>query len=101
MSSTRSQNQLCIVTPFHFFVQCSRFILVFAFVSRHIFFKPSVAQVIILVAEWIDTYDIHHWMIFKSSYRKLVWVVLEPKATEFCSDDPLRRIHTTQSAQIL
>ena len=37
---------------FHLFVQCSRFILVFAFVSRHICFKRSLVQVITLVAEW-------------------------------------------------
>ena len=33
-------------------LQCSRFILVFAFVSRHISFKRSLVQVITLVAEW-------------------------------------------------
>ena len=43
---------------FHFFVQCSRFISVFAFVSQR-----SIAQVITLVAEWIDAYGVHHWMI--------------------------------------
>ena len=36
---------------FHLFVQCSRFISVFAFVSHHICFKRSLAQVITLVAE--------------------------------------------------
>ena len=36
---------------FHLFVQCSRFISVFAFVSRHICFKRSLARVIKLVAE--------------------------------------------------
>ena len=45
---------------FHLFVQCSRFILSFAFVSRHICFKRRLAQVIALVAEWIDTSGIHH-----------------------------------------
>ena len=40
---------------FHLFAQCSRFISVFAFVSHHICFKRSLAQVISLVAEWIDT----------------------------------------------
>ena len=71
---------------FHLFVQYSRFISVFAFVSRHIFFKWSLAQVITLVAEWIDTYGIHHWRIFRSSHRKLAWVGFEPTSTEFRSD---------------
>ena len=39
---------------FHFFIQCSRFILVFAFVSHQICFKQSLAQVIALVAKWIE-----------------------------------------------
>ena len=26
------------------------------------------------VAEWVDTYGIHHWRIVWSSYRKLAWV---------------------------
>ena len=38
------------------------------------------------VVEWIDTYDIHHWSIIWSSYRKLSRVGLEPKTTEFRSD---------------
>ena len=71
---------------FHLFVQCSRFIFVFAFVSRHICFKRSLAKVITLIAEWIDTYGTHHWRIFRSSYEKLAWVGFEPTTTEFCSD---------------
>ena len=38
------------------------------------------------VAEWTDTYDIHHWRILWSSYRKLAWVGFEPTTTEFHSD---------------
>ena len=38
------------------------------------------------VAEWVDTYGIHHWRIIWSSYRKLAWVGFEPTATEFRSD---------------
>ena len=67
---------------FHLFVQCSRFMSVFAFVSRHICFKRSLAQVTTLVAEWIDTYGTHHWKIFRSSYRKLAWVGFELTTTE-------------------
>ena len=49
---------------FHLFVHCSRFTSVFAFVSHLICFKWSLAQVITLVAEWIDTYGIHHWRMY-------------------------------------
>ena len=55
------------VLQFHLFVQCSRVISVFAFVSRHICVERSLAQVIMLEAEWIDAYGIHNWRIFGSS----------------------------------
>ena len=71
---------------FHLFVQCFCFISVFAFVSRHICFKWRLVQVITLVVEWIDTYSIHHWSIFRSSYRKLAWVEFEPTTNEFRSE---------------
>ena len=38
------------------------------------------------VAEWTDTYGIHHWRILWSSYRKLAWVGFEPMISEFRSD---------------
>ena len=38
------------------------------------------------VAEWVDTYGIHHWRIIWSSYRKLTWVEFEPATTEFLSE---------------
>ena len=38
------------------------------------------------VAEWADTYGIHHWRILWSSYRELAWVGFEPMTTEFHSD---------------
>ena len=38
------------------------------------------------LAKWLYIYDIHHWKIFRSSYRKLAWVGFEPKTTEFRSD---------------
>ena len=31
-------------------------------------------------------YGIHHWRIFRSSYRKLAWVRFEPTTTKFRSD---------------
>ena len=45
---------------YYLFVEWSRFISVFAFVRRHICSKPIVTVIITLVAEWIDTYSIHH-----------------------------------------
>ena len=56
---------------FHLYVQCSHFSLASASVSRHICFKQNLAQVITLVAKWINEYGIHHWRIPRSSYRKL------------------------------
>ena len=50
---------------FQLFAQYSRLVLVIVFVSRHICFKNSLAPLITLVAEWIDTYDIHNWRIFE------------------------------------
>ena len=40
------------------------------------------------VAEWVDTYGIHHWRIIWSSYRKLACVEFEPTTTElrWCSN---------------
>ena len=86
MSSTRSQSQLSTATPNFISFQCSLFISVFGFVSRHIRFKRNLTQVITLVAEWIDSYGVYHWRIFRSGYRKLAWVGFEPTTTEFRSD---------------
>ena len=38
------------------------------------------------VAEWVNTYGIHHQRIHWSSYRKLAWAGFEPTTTEFRSD---------------
>ena len=79
MSWTRSQSQLCTATPISSL--CSVFKFHFGLClrhSRHLF-------VITLVAKWIDTYGIHHWRTFRSSYRKLAWVGFEPTTTEFRS----------------
>ena len=38
---------------FHFFVQCSHFILPIVFFNRYICFKRNLAQVITLAAEWL------------------------------------------------
>ena len=69
------------------FVQCSHFISAIAFVNCHICFKRNLAQVINHVSSgMIDTYSIHHWRTFRSSYRKLAWMGFEPTTTEFRSD---------------
>ena len=36
--------------------------------------------------KWTDADGVHHWRIFRSGYRKLVWAGFEPKTTEFRSD---------------
>ena len=71
---------------FHLFPQCSHFISVFAFVSRHICFNWTLAQLVMLVAEWIHTYVVNRWRSFRNSYRNYAWVGLEPTTTEFRSD---------------
>ena len=38
------------------------------------------------VAYLVNTYGIHHWSIFRGSYRELAWVGFEPTTTEFRSD---------------
>ena len=62
---------------FYLVLQSSRLISVFSFISQHIPFKQSLAQLITLVAKWIDTYGIHHWRILRSSYTKLPRVEFE------------------------
>ena len=43
----------------YLFVLCSRFTSVFSFVRCHNCLKPSLALIITLIAQWIDTYVIH------------------------------------------
>ena len=38
------------------------------------------------VAEWANTYGIHHWQILWSRYRKWAWVGFGPTITEFRLD---------------
>ena len=79
------RSQLVKLLQFHLFVQCWHFILAIAFVSGHVYFKRNLVQVIMWVVEWINTYSIRHWRVFRSSYRKLAQVGFEPTTTEFRS----------------
>ena len=86
---THTQKQLCAATSIPSFVQCSDFILATVFANYHIYHNQSFVHVItwnISILEWIDTYGIHHWWLFRSSYRKLTQVKSKPKTAEFCSD---------------
>ena len=56
---------------------------VFVYVSRDITFKQSLATLNTLVTEWIDRYVIHHWRIFRYTYKNLVCVGFESATTEF------------------
>ena len=38
------------------------------------------------VAEWTDTFGIHHRRVISSTYRMLTWIRFEPITTEFCWD---------------
>ena len=88
MSSTLSlsQSQLCTATSIS--CLCSVFTFHFGLCLHqlpHLLWAKSHTGNHV-VAEWIDTYGIHHWRIFRSSYRKLAWVGFEPTTTEFRSD---------------
>ena len=71
---------------FHLFVLCSRFISLFTLARHDLWFKPNLLLVIMLKAEWIDSYGSHHWRIFRSSYTNFRWVRFEPNTTDFESD---------------
>ena len=86
MNSTRSQSQLCTATPISLFSSVFPFHFGLCLLSCHTCFKGCLAQVISLVAQWIDTYGICHWIIFRCSYKKLDLFGFEPKTTEFRSD---------------
>ena len=62
------------------------FISAFVLVCHHVYFNLNFLEVITWVAEWTDTYDIHHWRILWNSYRRNGWVRFEPTTTEFRSD---------------
>ena len=44
-------------------------------------FRPEV-----IIQWWADADGVHHWRIFRSNYRKLVWVGFEPTTNEFRLD---------------
>ena len=85
-SSTHIQSQLWAATPISSFFQCSHLILAIVLVSHHICSKQNITNVIISIADLIDTYDIHHWNIFRSSFKKLLFVWFEPTTKGFHSD---------------
>ena len=49
-------------------------------------YKWYVYGIYIVYVKFIYIYGFHHWRIIWSSYRKLVWVWVEPTTTEFRSD---------------
>ena len=58
------------------------------------------------VAEWADTFGIHHWEILWSSYGKLAWVGFEPSwilyMTEPCAVNKLyiqQRLEATKQTE--
>ena len=105
MSSTRSQGQLCTATPISSLCSVSRFILVLAFVSRHIYFKRSLAQVIMLLVEWIvrsehsvyhgihmTTYLAQHWISCISLNSAARPNFKEKKNSEVTEEDKMRNL---------
>ena len=79
--STCSQSQLCRDTQVSSLSSVFTFYFVHCFAIYRILFKRGLAQVITFVAERIGIHGIHHWRIFRSSYRKLAWVGFEPMTT--------------------
>ena len=70
----------------HLFFQCLCFISVFAFISHYICFKHSLTQVIMLVAEWIDTLVFTTEGLLEIAIESWPEWDLNPTTTEFCSD---------------
>ena len=73
INSTRSQSQPCTATPISSL--CSVFTLHLGLCLRQ---SPQLLEAKSrtgnhVVAEWIVTYGIYHWRIFRSSYSKLPW----------------------------
>ena len=60
------QLTLCAATP----VSVENLIWAIAFFSRHVYFNQNFGGNHMNVAEWPDTFGIHHWRILWSSYRK-------------------------------
>ena len=64
--------QLCTAPPISSFLQCLiSFWLLPSLVTTFIYWSPRGNHM--SVAEWSDTYEIHHWRIIWSSYRKLIY----------------------------
>lgn len=49
-----------------------------SWIRNHVF-------IITYLAKWTNKYGIHHRWVYRSCYRKLAWVRLEPTTTEFRS----------------
>ena len=86
MISTLTQNELCTATPISSFLQYQvSFLLLPLWVTTfgliEIFLRKSHE-----CSGKNDIYNIHHWSILWSSYRKFTWVEFEPTTTEFCSE---------------
>ena len=53
---------------------------------KMLFFSLLFGNIYIYIYIYVYICGIHHWRIFRSSYRKLTWVGFEPTTTEFRSD---------------
>ena len=52
----------------------------------YILYRLYITYVIYYIYIIICYSSLHHWSIFRSSYRKVAWVVFESTTPEFCSD---------------
>ena len=83
---TCTQGQFFTATPVSLFVQCHISFRPFALVSHDVYLSKCSVGNHVSVAQWADTYGIHHWRIFWMSYRKLFWGGFEPTNTKPCLD---------------
>ena len=70
----------------YLYIYISRYIIYVLYIIIFMLYIYYVINYNIYILTYIYIYSIHHWRIFRSSYRKLAWVGFEPTTTEFRSD---------------
>ena len=109
MSWIDSQNQLCAATPISSVSSVLTFYFGFCLRQVQHLLEAKSRTCNHVSSGWIDTYGIHHWRSFRSSYIELTCVVVEPTATKFRLDAltnwtlrPLVQLtHTSNFVQLL
>ena len=79
MRSTRTESQFCAATPISSLCTVSTFHFHHCLRQSPHLLKRHLAQVITLVAEWIDTYGIHHGRVFEGAIESWLQWDLNPQ----------------------